>query len=109
MASLQELQAPVEKALIEAVLEEIPLSWRSFCLEISGERLRNPGELSFSLTNLDGLPPVGIDVESPVFVYAAELDALLNSRGGVISKLVYSAREAEDGWRWKCKYEYFSA
>ncbi len=106
MASTQDLQAPLDLAIVLGVLNDLPENWQAFRLEVAGDASRVPGALSFCVSSPEGLPAVGLDPESDVFAKAMELDELFQKQGAVFSSIVYTAEAVGTDWRWKASYSY---
>jgi len=106
MATLQELQAPIDAAIINAMIESTPETWCEIVLTLS----RAPGDMGIGsflheFASPEGHAPVG-PAES-LYDATYKLDALIQSAGrGVISKAVYVAKSVGDKWSYQATFEY---
>jgi hypothetical protein len=107
MASLQDLQAPLDLAIVFGVMDELPEHWLAFQLEVCGAATRAPGELVFSISSPEGYPPVALEPDSAVFVRGIELDELFHQFGAVFSTVLYTAEVVGKDLQWKASYSYY--
>jgi hypothetical protein len=107
MPSLQELQAPIDSEIVNAMIESTPDTWSQIVLTITrnGES-SGIGDFSHELTSPDGRPPVG--PADSLYEATYKLDQLLQSAGGVLQKAVYLAKAVEEKWSFSAKFEYSS-
>lgn len=104
--SLQVLQAPVDAAIVNAMIESTPESWSEIVLTLA----RSGGEIGafrHELVSPEGHPPVG-PAES-MYEATYRLDELLRAHAGVLSKATYVAKYINESWSYQVSFEYAAA
>lgn len=104
MSTLQQLQQPIDLAIVNAMISSTPDEWSEIVLEIRGPKDRQPGALSLELSNPGGLAPI---VPSDALYEATyALDTLLLSRDVKLERATYFATQCDTDWQWKAAYAY---
>ena len=105
MASLQELQQPIDRAIVDAMIESTPETWRSIVLTLERASSNSDiGAFRHELSSPEVHPPVG--GAPSLFEATYRLDILLRTHGGVLRRAVYRATKKDDTWSWSADYEY---
>jgi len=105
--SLQTLQAPLDRAIVDAMIASTPEDWSHIVLTIHRPiGSREVGHFTHELSSPSGLPPVAPDVS--LFEATYRLDELLQSHGAHLSKAVYDVHYAEGQGRFTASFEYVS-
>lgn len=105
MKKYQQLQQPIDEAIVNAMIISTPESWKEIVLEIWHEET-NPEnfELSHSITSPEGYPPVAPDIS--LFEATFKLEKLIEKNGSKLKKAIYIARNDGDDWHYKANFEY---
>lgn len=103
MATLQEQQAPIDQAIVNAMIESTPEDWTDIVLTLIR---RGPalGEFAFELLSPQGYPPV-MPVDS-LYSLGRQLDEVTQRHGGVIVKATYSAKCVDERWTFEARFEH---
>jgi hypothetical protein len=109
MSSIPERQAPIDRAIVNAMIESTPETWQEIVLTLErmeySTEVSSIGNFSHELTSPEGYPPV-CPTDS-LFEATYRLDELLQSSGNHrLSKAIYSAKAVGDNWSFHADYEY---
>jgi hypothetical protein len=106
MPSLQERQAPIDAAIVNAMIESTPETWQQIVLTL--ERAKGKigiGDFTHELSSPEGHAPVRS--ADSLFEATYQLDELLQSNGGGLSsKAVYVAKFIDGSWSYQAEFEY---
>lgn len=106
MLSLQEQQAPIDMAIVNAMIESTPETWHEIVLTL----VRKPGSsgiggFTHELSSPEGYPPVG--AAESLYEATYRLDDLLQGTAErQISKAVYRAKSVGESWSFNAEFEY---
>lgn len=106
MPSLQEQQAPIDTAIVNAMIESTPETWHEIILTL----VRKPGSSSIGgftheLSSPEGYPPVG--AADSLYEATYKLDDLLQGKAEKrISKAVYRVKSVGERWSFNAEFEY---
>ena len=103
--SLQDLQAPIDDAIVDAMIASTPENWSHIVLTLlrAGED-RDVGHFTHELSSPAGLPPVAPDVS--LFDATYRLDELFQGHGAFLSKAVYEVHYTDGHGRFTASFEY---
>lgn len=105
MPTLAEQQAPIDAAVVNAMIESTPEDWKEIVLTLRrSQSSEGIGGFSHELSSPEGYPPVG--PAASLFDATYRLDSLLQSHGGIISMAIYSAKAVGESWSYSVKFEY---
>ncbi len=106
MPTLRELQAPIDAAIVNAMIESTPGTWQQIVLTL----VRAPGQtcvgnFTHELSSPEGHAPVG--PTDSLFDATYRLDELLQrAEGGLLSKAVYIAKSVGGSWSFHAEFQY---
>jgi hypothetical protein len=108
MPTLQEQQAPLDAAIVNAMIESTPETWTHIVLTLSRSSGSGAGELgnfSHELSSPEGHPPVA--PADSLFDATYALDELIQRVGGCrLGKAVYTAALKGNDWTYKAEFSY---
>ncbi len=106
MPSIQELQLPIDAAIVNAMIESTPENWQEIVLTLTRPPTETGvGNFSHELSSPEGHAPVGPADTLYDATYA--LDDLFQSvPGGRLVKAVYVAKAKQSGWSYESQFEY---
>jgi hypothetical protein len=105
MPTLQEQQAPIDAAIINAMIASTPETWKVIRLVLERKTGSSAmGQFRHELLSPEGHPPVGPDID--LFEATYKLDSLLQAHGGILLRAEYTAQEQDGNWSYKSKFEY---
>lgn len=106
MASLAEQQAPIDVAIVNAMIESTPETWQEIFLTL--KRVAGSiqlGNFTHELSSPEGYPPVG--PADSLFDATYKLDKLLQLHGQMnLSKATYIAKVVGENWSYHADFEY---
>lgn len=106
MPWIQEQQAPIDMAIVNAMIESTPETWQEIVLTL----VRKPGPPSIGgftheLSSPEGYSPVG--AADSLYEATYRLDDLLQGKvEKLISKAVYRAKSVGESWSFNAEFEY---
>lgn len=106
MPSLQEQQAPIDMAIVNAMIESTPDTWQEIVLIL----VRKPGPSSIGnftheLSSPEGYPPAG--ATDRLYEATYRLDDLIQGTGNApILKAIYRAKAVGGSWSYQIEFEY---
>jgi hypothetical protein len=107
-SALQEQQAPIDRAIAEAMVQSVPEHWNRIVLELTrptdGTGI---GHLNHALSSPEGYPSV-TPVEE-LFSATYRLDELFQRHRAVFTRAVYEVTLKPDSWSWRASFEYPSS
>ena len=103
--SLQDLQAPIDDAIVDAMIASTPETWSHIVLTLvrPGDD-HDVGHFTHELSSPTGLPPVTPD--DSLFDATYRLDALFQRHGALLSRAVYEVHYTEGQGRFTASFEY---
>lgn len=105
MKNLQQLQQPIDEAIVNAMIISTPEIWKEIHLEIWHEETNTENiGLSHSITSPEGYPPVAPDMS--LFKATFKLEKLIEKNGSKLKKATYIAKNDGDNWHYKADFEY---
>ena len=107
MATLQELERPIDGATVNALIEATPDWWKSAKLEIM-RTTRSPGVegLAHLITSPEGHREI-VQATDAIFAASFRLSDLFASFDKPWKRVVFTVVQAADGhWRYTADYEY---
>src|SRR5262245_51738853 len=105
MATLQDEQPPIDRAICDAMVASTPEDWNVIVLTIERpEAAINVGELSHSLHSPEGHPPVMPD--DSLYAATYQLDNLLRQHGGLFRRATYRVELSSDSWSYSATFDY---
>lgn len=108
MPTLQEQQAPIDAAIVNAMIESTPETWTHIVLTLcrtSGSAEGQLGSFSHELSSPEGHPSV-VPADS-LFDATYALDELIERVGRRrLEKAVYTAALKENGWTYQVEFSY---
>ena len=107
MPTLQELQKPIDSAIVSSMIESTPESWTEIVLTLV--RAKPPevvGGFTHELSSPEGHPSVG--AAESLFEATYHLDQLFQARGAVFSHATYVAKASEGSWSYSVEFKYES-
>jgi len=108
MPSIQEQQAPIDKAIVNAMIESTPESWDVIVLTLSRAPVTQEqnfvGSFLHELTSPQDTRPCG-PCDS-LFEATFRLDQLLRSNGSVLRSAVYKATNNGTEWSFDAEFKY---
>jgi hypothetical protein len=106
MPSLQELQSPIDSAIVNSMIESTPETWSQITLTLVREsNSSGVGNFTHELSSPEGHAPVG-PAES-LFEATYQLDELFHTHGErLFTKAIYRANAVGDGWSYHAEFEY---
>ena len=106
MKDIQELQKPIDLAIVNSMIESTPEEWTSITLVLTKEsKEKNIGEFIHELSSPEGHAPVS--PEMTLYEASHKLDKLLQSNNAIIKKSIYKATYDGDNWSYVAEFEYF--
>lgn len=107
MTTLEDAQAPIDMAIVDALIACAPRAWRAVRMQV--ERTTEPDGSEghkISIDNPDGGRGLA-SLSTALTLEVRKLSLLFHERKAPFRKLVYEARAADDGaWDFTAKYEY---
>jgi|SRR6185295_20012366 len=107
MATLQELERPIDEAIVDQLVQATPEWWKAAVLEIT--RAAKPGEIE-GFAHLVSSPEGHRDIvhaTEEIFHLTIQLADLFASFGKAWQRVVYSIRQGPTGdWRYTADFEY---
>jgi len=105
VSQLIEQQAPIDAAIVSAMVESTPESWREILLSITRPaNALSVGAFLHELSSPEGFSPVG--PADSLFDATFCLDKLLRDHGGTLESAVYSAKYTDGNWTYSVKFHY---
>ena len=102
-SSLQDLQAPLDRAIVDAMIASTPENWSHIVLTLRRPAEdRKVGHFTHELSSPVGLPPVAQD--DALFDATYRLDELLQARGALLSRAVYEVHFTEGQGRFTASF-----
>jgi hypothetical protein len=108
MSELQRLQAPIDRAIVDSMIDSVPEEWPRITLVI--ERVAGStavGDFVHELSSPDGYAPVIPD--DSLYAATYQLDELLQSHSALLKRAVYEVTFTDTGARFKGSFEYAGA
>jgi hypothetical protein len=104
---LQEQQAPIDRAIADAMVQSVPEEWNRIVLELTRpHKETRVGDLVHVISSPEGFPPV-MPVEE-LFSATYRLDELFQSHGAVFTRAIYEVTLKPESWSWRASFEYLS-
>lgn len=104
---LFERHAPIDRAIVNAMIESTPENWSQIVLSIWRDSLQaGVGSFLHELSSPEGHAPVG--PADSLYEATYNLDSLYVEVGMPrLSKAVYTAKTDGDGWSYQVQFAYF--
>ena len=105
MATLQEEQPPIDRAVCDAMVASTPDDWNVIVLTIERpEGVTEVGQLEHSLSSPHHHQPAFPD--DSLFEATYRLDELFQRHGGLFRRAVYRVELSADSWQYTADFEY---
>lgn len=102
---LQEQQAPIDRAIADAMVQSVSEHWNRIVLEVARpNKETGVGHLTHAISSPEGFPPV-MPVEA-LFAATYRLDELFQSHGAVFTRAIYEVTLKPESWSWRASFEY---
>lgn len=97
--TLQDEQAPIDRAICDAMGSSTPDHWTVIVLHLERYSDSKVGEVSLQLSSPEGYPPVMPD--AALFEAVAQLDELFDRYGRRFTRATYRVELLADSWKWQ--------
>lgn len=106
MTSLQEQQAPIDAAIVNAMIESTPETWQEIVLTlVRSEASNSIGDFTHELSSPEGFPPVG--PVGSLLEATYKLDELFQLTSKLrLAKAVYVAKAVGNNWSYHADFQY---
>jgi hypothetical protein len=106
-SALQEEQAPIDRAIAEAMVQSVPELWNRIVLELARPNDETGiGHFTHALSSPEGYPTVTPVAE--LFSATYRLDELFQRHRAVFTRAVYEVTLKPESWSWRASFEYSS-
>ena len=107
MPTLQELERPIDEAIVDQLVQATPEWWKSAILEVTRSTKADDIEgFAHLITSPDGHRDL-VQATDEIFELTLQLADLFTKFGKPWRKVVYSIRQnPEGGWRYSADFEY---